>query len=597
MKVSHLILLLALLLTMVPTVQPLLASSPPADASPLGLAEQLATMNELVGAVYDPESKTLSFIGRWNPGNNAPPLRLDDWLVALRLTYASESPAVSIDPGSDLTRMDVTYFGAVQDTHLGQVMFEADRLLKALSMGMDNTSRCVVTSTVAGFETELELLTPASFSEDTPVWHRMWFESKDGDWVDVTVSEDRRLVLFGDAGLVVRTEYVTREGEEAPKGSDPAADAFVSHLNAHLGDFADDWPVLHELAQLQRYLVIARWLRDSGVPVSQAWVEDYALDWGHTPAITPRITVSREEGQHIYSLEGGVDLTAPNREEVASGRRIARIIESVEDLPAPGGLPQGNLGLDDGIHHVESVSLETMGPAYRTERDASGGTWYLAVNGGFPLNYTDGRMVTNFDRYDFQAHLLTQKTVGTETGRVRYVYGSDAELLVDLSYRDSSTMLDDVIGLLSVWAPGFQSEASSSQTAVYAYLMKHKWLRRPAPGLLNRLLAAQRSLLSQRGRFIAWQEVDGNLIVQQGTRSRTFYSLTLERLADVLAEQMDLLADREWSVGLQHTNPSLAETVKLLEWLEEETSDQNVADSTPVGLENKDDRNNVYLGA
>jgi hypothetical protein len=532
-------------------------------------------MNELVGAVYDEASGSLSFVGRWNAGIHAPPLRLDDWLVALRLTYAGDSPAVSIDPGPDVTVMNVTYFGAVQDTHLGQVMFESDRLLKRLSMGFDNMSQRVVTSTVPDFQTELALLSPASFQEGAPVWHRMWFESADGEWVDVTVSADRRAVLLDGVGLVVHTEYVTGEGEDAPQGSDPAAEAFVAHFNAHLAEFADEWPVLHELSQCQRFLAVARWLRDTGVPVSQAWLQDYPLDWGDTPATTPRVTVSRQEGLHVYFLEGGVDLTAPNREQAAADRRPDRVAEAVDRLPARDGLSQGDVQLDDVTYHVESVSLAAASPAWRTEPDPGGGTWYLDGDSGLPRVFDDGQTRTNFDCYS-PAGLLRQKTVGTGAGRVRFVYSADGRFLVDVIYQDSHTMLDDATGLLTALAPGFQPEGSSSQEVVYQLLTRRNWLRPPAPGLLNRLLALVRSLLSGRGRFIAWQEVDGNLIVQQGPRSRTFYGLTLETLANLLAEQKDLLVDLEWSLDLQRDNPQLAELLKLLDWLGEETGGQNV---------------------
>ena len=141
---------------------------PPIDFT--GLAQQLKTLKEVTGAVYDAENGRLVFLGRSLSASDRPLLSLDDFVKALRVIYGGEAPAVSIDPlASNLKIMKVSYFGSIEDSHMGVVLFESDRLLKTLSMGKDNQTLRATKSNVPGYQSEIDLVEPRDLDESPPL--------------------------------------------------------------------------------------------------------------------------------------------------------------------------------------------------------------------------------------------------------------------------------------------------------------------------------------------------------------------------------------------------------------------------------------------
>ena len=79
-------------------------------------------------------------VGERDPKSSV--LTLDDWAAALRARFihAGEDPGVTIDPRGEAqlaTRQDVRFFGGVEDTHFGQVCYEADWLMKQIGLGLE----------------------------------------------------------------------------------------------------------------------------------------------------------------------------------------------------------------------------------------------------------------------------------------------------------------------------------------------------------------------------------------------------------------------------------------------------------------------------
>ena len=249
-----------------------------------GIVTPTTPINVITGAVFDDTTGQLILIGQHDSAR--PSLKLDDLATALRVIYTGEAPAVSIDPKpGDNTIMDVVYFGGVKNTHLGWVIFEADRLLKIYSMGRDNLTNQEVVSSVPGYKNILDLTVPGQSKTSEPVWYRMWFESVTDEPTQVKVSRNHRAILFNDAQLTVQTEYIPSENSVEPPGSDPAAEAFVQHFNEHFVEFANERPVLYDLVTIQRFLIIARWLRDEGIP-------KFVVDYGSTGVTAPDGEVS-----------------------------------------------------------------------------------------------------------------------------------------------------------------------------------------------------------------------------------------------------------------------------------------------------------------
>lgn len=276
-------------------------------------------LSRITGAYYDPDLGQLILTGIANnekAKRSLPKMDMDHLAVAMRAVFSGQAPGVSIDrpsarstggalPASG-TQMPTRYLGGTENTLFGAIMFQADKLLKNLSLGKDNVSGEEVDSEVSGFRNELDLSLERRGSQ---VWHRMWFLIDDMS-LDMPVREsaDRGALAFSRANLKVKTEYLN-QGDNP--GADPAAEEFAQHFSANYDDLAAEHPILERLRELAKIAAIAKYLKDSGKPVDMAFVANYQPVVVPTPAQTPGITVSKSRnlGSVIQtsSLFGGVD--------------------------------------------------------------------------------------------------------------------------------------------------------------------------------------------------------------------------------------------------------------------------------------------------
>ena len=101
--------------------------------------------------VLDAENNDWILVGERDPKSSV--LTLDDWVVALRARFIhpEKDPGVTIDPRpckacvksgkkegcSHSTKQDVRFFGGIEDTHFGQVCYEADWLVKKIGLSLE----------------------------------------------------------------------------------------------------------------------------------------------------------------------------------------------------------------------------------------------------------------------------------------------------------------------------------------------------------------------------------------------------------------------------------------------------------------------------
>ncbi|MBN2533501.1 MAG: hypothetical protein JXB88_11440 [Spirochaetales bacterium] len=292
-------------------------------------ATVLTDLEEITGAYWDEELGQLVLAGTKNGSEvnrYLPRMDKDHLAVALRAVFSGDNLGVSIDtpPGYEQsgafppagTLMPVRYLGNTKDTLFGTILFEADKLLKNLSMGIDNTTGKVITSHVKDFQNELDI----SFQlkkEKKNAWSRMWFVIEDMRLeMDVRETADRNSLYFGKATMKVKAEYLSQA--ENP-GSDPVSEKFAGHFTLHYDDFAGEFPVLERLKELAKIAAIAKWLKESGKPVDLTFLDEYDFIKVPTPDVTPGIIASKskseswQEGTTVrthtqtYSLYGGVD--------------------------------------------------------------------------------------------------------------------------------------------------------------------------------------------------------------------------------------------------------------------------------------------------
>ena len=249
------------------------------------------------------------------------------WRVMQSVYSNQDDVGVSIDPiGPDTPSwntnfdMKVSYYGGTTNTHLGWVMFEADRYLKTLSMGTDNITGQPVTSMVPGYRSELEWSLETRDEDAPQQWHRMWFMLEDNELV-VKINAEGTTIMFDTVPIVVQARFVIFDAQgqkyDVP-GSSQAVDAFVQHFNSHFQEFAAEKNEIGQLIQQAKLLSIARWLYKAGVPVDFGWLG--IPDHFETPTTTPGQTVSEsrklQQGEQTITYEvsllGGVDFSFEN---------------------------------------------------------------------------------------------------------------------------------------------------------------------------------------------------------------------------------------------------------------------------------------------
>jgi YD repeat-containing protein len=289
-------------------------------------ADVLTDLEEITGAYWDANLGQLVLTGKKNGRGrelDLPPMDADHLAVAMRTVFSNDNLGVSIDPPPGYvdsgafppegTKMQVKYLGNTANTLFGAIMFEADRLLKTLSIGKDNNDVSVeVTSRVPGYQKELELAM-SSGSQIQKAWSRMWFLIDDMRLeLSAKESSDRHALRFGKATLKVKAQYVSKEKNP---GVDPNAERFASHFTVHFDEFAEEFPVLERLRELAKIVAVVKWLRDSGKPVDLSFLRDYQIIPVPTPKRTPGISASKSkqwpEGRithsQVFSIYGGVD--------------------------------------------------------------------------------------------------------------------------------------------------------------------------------------------------------------------------------------------------------------------------------------------------
>lgn len=273
-------------------------------------AEVLGNLADLRAAVYDPRSKRLILLGKGSA--TLPPFRPDDFAVVLRAVMNGSPIGVSIEDPVVEGMMTVRYIGGIEDTHVGAVLFEADRLLKCLAQGRDNLTGQVLTAKVPGHQSELDLLARLGGARIPGVWHRYWFRPCQ---VIATLSPDGKTLEFQKVQIEVATEYVPPVGEGV---SEPAAEAFARFFTQNFDQYAQEFPVFRELESLAKMVAIARWLVEQGIPIEKTGLLDRPIPFVPTPRQTPlgrnELRLRGPQGIWIHQMQGGVDLGLRGRD-------------------------------------------------------------------------------------------------------------------------------------------------------------------------------------------------------------------------------------------------------------------------------------------
>jgi hypothetical protein len=282
------------------------------------VSDSLQNLGMVVGATYDRAHGRLNLIGNGEHKECSPSMQ--QIAVAFRWAFADSPRAnyVSIDPWPDNPRapwMTVRINRDAYDTDFGWIMFEADRLMKCYSLGIDNVIGAAVASTVPGYMNMMQIsLSMAANARKQEVWSRFWLYPRNN-----TVEATDDAMRIGAAAIGVRTETMRWQGRQlVPAGNlrDEAAEKFAAFFTEHYTKFADEEPVFRQLEQLMRLLLVSEWIRENTIPVNLDWIERFREETFRLPRVTPALNVSQEQSQRssnvirkqIVNLFGGTDL-------------------------------------------------------------------------------------------------------------------------------------------------------------------------------------------------------------------------------------------------------------------------------------------------
>ncbi|MCB1115753.1 MAG: hypothetical protein KDK71_04710 [Chlamydiia bacterium] len=267
-------------------------------------AEFLTELSDISGVIYNEEMGELIFYGKKNI--HMPKMDVDDLAVAVRSIFGlggkePQFPGVSMEPGTiggkknKKSVMLVSYFGDTENTRFGQVLFEADRVLKILSIGKDNLTGKTVKSNVPGY-LSLQALRRKYGRPNSGSMVRLWFVPKR---ITLSESTDGTSMVFSEAQMEVLTESTMRK-----KGvvEDKAAEMFAKHFTQHYDSFSGEYPILCELKRLGKITAVVNWIREHNYPFDLTFFQSYWSPYYETPKQT-RMTGEMLAGDIIV---GGV---------------------------------------------------------------------------------------------------------------------------------------------------------------------------------------------------------------------------------------------------------------------------------------------------
>ncbi|MBN1136519.1 MAG: choice-of-anchor D domain-containing protein [Anaerolineae bacterium] len=262
-------------------------------------ADLLLNIEDIAGATYDPKTGQIVFYGQEDV--TLPPMDMDDLAVAFHSVYGNQDPGVSIgtEPSGIPGEMKVRYDGQTAETYFGYVMFEADRVLKSLSMGKDNLTGAPVTCAVPGYKSMLQRELESGECTPGESSNRMWFRPKE---VRLVRSADGISMVFDAVSIEVLSESKFEGGVVG----DPEAEAFAAHFTEHYDEFAAEFPILQELERLGKIVAVVKWIRDNAIPMDVSFLDNYVVSWYDTDEYTPETTVSDSSASCTIVFTGGV---------------------------------------------------------------------------------------------------------------------------------------------------------------------------------------------------------------------------------------------------------------------------------------------------
>jgi hypothetical protein len=233
------------------------------------------------------------------------PQSLEDFAVVYRSMFhhGYNAPYISLDRHEDNRFAKVNFGGLLEDTRVGSVVLEADKLFKTMSTGLDPNTRSLIkgkiTDTVPDFMTEDERgLKEVKDTETGHVQIRYWF-----------YPDQIRSVTDGRIGVVERYQFMAdAERMDSKVTLGRASRDTIDHLNRKFADYAQALPTYRELNTVGRMMAIARWIQESSArnQVDLDALLSVELSPFKTPRRTKKLLAITAEAYAGEGVEGNI---------------------------------------------------------------------------------------------------------------------------------------------------------------------------------------------------------------------------------------------------------------------------------------------------
>lgn len=266
-------------------------------------ADLVVNLSDIMGATFDEQSGQLILIGKRN--YSLPHFNSDDFAVAVRSVFglgnsSPSDPGISMDPYPlhKPKQMNVRYDGETINTEFGRIMFDADRLLKCLSLGKDNLTNKEIKVHVPDYKSLPERYEKTRHPPKDDTYTRLWFMPEE---IRVVQSAEHASMQFENVKMKVLAEAIRKN----KKVSNPAAEDFAGHITNHYEKYADEFPILNELKRLGQITGIVKWIKDNHVPFDLSFFKQYQPKYVATPTQT-KLTVVSWGNARQHCVFGGV---------------------------------------------------------------------------------------------------------------------------------------------------------------------------------------------------------------------------------------------------------------------------------------------------
>ncbi|MCK4303629.1 MAG: hypothetical protein KAY24_05260 [Candidatus Eisenbacteria sp.] len=275
--------------------------------------QELGFITYPMGAMIDTTNQDLILIGRQR--TDLPPLFLDDLVTQMRGLIShgnAEPPGVSIDPDTigDSNRQVVTYFAGIGGSRFGRVCFEADYLLKRMTLGLVPIG---VPEIQTPWVREREWTKAHGAGEGRYPFRSIFFFVPD----QARLAKSREAVMLHNCDVRLASHFVLGKGTWSNPRLLPRTARlkkqwgleFAEAFSEHYDEIAQAHPVLEELRSLVRLYAICQVVMTLKVPPDlDFWLNEYTVGHVETP-FSVQIVQHGEAGLGFaISSQGGLYL-------------------------------------------------------------------------------------------------------------------------------------------------------------------------------------------------------------------------------------------------------------------------------------------------